>query len=183
MRVLVLPVDASENVAELIPGAHLLDLPQLDSVERIILSFMPPVAVLSSPIADQARRNAESRTVFLIEVASLDAQGLADLAGSRAGNRRATASRWQAEGLCFSIEHEGRQLFPAFQFDALTARPRPAVAAVITELLRVGLVGWSLAQWWTTPHDILGWRRPIDDIVGAPDRVIGAAQADARTRG
>jgi hypothetical protein len=138
---------------------------------------------MSSSLAEQARRNAEARAEFLAEIEVLDAQGVADLAGSKAVNRRATASRWQAEQSCFAVEHEGRLLFPAFQFDPSTGRPRPAVAEVIATLAGIGLRGWSLALWWVTPHDALDWRRPFELLSEAPQDVIEAARLDALTRG
>lgn len=183
VRVVVVPSDAAHRVAEAVPGARVLELPQLAAVERLVQSFMPPVGVVSSMVSEQARRNAEARMAFLTEFEALDAEGVADLARSKAGNRRATASRWHAEGLCFPVEHEGRLVFPAFQFDPTTGRPRPAMADAIGWLRSVGLGGWSLALWWATPHDMLGWRRPADVLASEPDHVIEAARTDARTRG
>jgi hypothetical protein len=183
MRVVVVPTEATERVAKEIPGARVLELPQIEAMQRLIESFTPPVRVMSSPVAEQARRNAEARSEFLAEIEMVDAQGVAELAGSKAENRRATASRWQSEGLCFAVEHEGRLLFPAFQLDPATGRPRPAVAEVIGALRGIGLHGWSLALWWTTPHDALDWRRPVDVFSRTPQEVIEAARVDARTRG
>jgi hypothetical protein len=183
MRVVVVPADAAERVAEAVPGARVLELPQFETVQRLVESFMPPAGVVSSVVAEQARRNAAARAEFLSEFEALDAEGVADLAGSKAGNRRATASRWQGEGLCFAVEHEGRLVFPAFQFDPATGRPRAAVAEVIAALRSVGLGVWSLALWWATPADVLAWRRPADVLSDEPDRVIDAARVDARTRG
>ncbi len=183
VRLVVVPSELVEHVAEGIPGARVLELPQFDVVERLIESFMPPAGVVSTVVAEEARRNAAARAEFLAEFEALDAEGVADLAGSRAGNRRATASRWQGERLCFAIEHEGRLVFPAFQFDPATGRPRPAVAEVIAALRSVGLRGWSVALWWATPHDALGLRRPADVLSSDPDLVIEGARRDARTHG
>lgn len=182
MRVIVVPGEA-KGVAEAVPGARVLELPQFDAVERLVESFMPPIGVVSAAVAEQARRNAQARAEFLTEFEVLDAEGVADVAGSKADNRRATASRWQGEGLCFGVEHEGRLVFPAFQFDPGTGRPRPAVAAAISALRSAGLGGWSLALWWAAPHDVLSWRRAADLVGSEPDIVIEAAQVDARTRG
>lgn len=183
VRVLVVPTEEAASVAERIPGARILELPQLDAVERLVDSFTPATRVVPSPVAEQARRNAEARAGFLAELEMFDAQGVADLAGSRAENRRATASRWHGDGSCFAVEHEGRLLFPAFQFDPETRRPRPEVAEVVSALHGIGLRGWSLALWWTTPHDALSWRRPVDALRETPQDVIEAARLDARTRG
>lgn len=183
VRVVVLPSEGAERVVEVVPGARLIELPQFAAVEQLVASFMPPVGVVSSSVAEQARRNAVARAEFLTEFEALDAEGVAHLAGSKAGNRRATASRWQGEGSCFAVEHEGRSVFPAFQFDPATGRPRPAVVPVIRALRAVGLGGWALALWWATPHDMLDWRRPVDVLVSDPDAVVEAAETDARTSG
>lgn len=183
LRVVVVPDEAGARVAEEVPGAQVLSLPQIEAVEQLVETLTPPVRVVSSAVAEQARRNAAARAEFLAENEALDAEGVAELAGSRAANRRATASRWQGEQRCFGVEHGGRLLFPAFQFDPATRRPVPAVAEVLTALRSIGLRGWSLALWWTTPHDALGWQRPIDVLGKAPQDVIEAARLDARTRG
>lgn len=183
VRVLVVPTEEAESAAERIPGARVLKLPQIDAVERLVGSLTPAVQVMPAAIAEQARRNAEARFAFLAELEMLDAQGVADLAGSRAENRRATASRWHREGVCFAVEHEGQLLFPAFQFDPETRRPLSKVSEVIAALRGIGLRGWPLALWWTTPHDALSWRRPVDALRDTPQSVIEAARLDARTRG
>ncbi len=73
----------------------------------------------------QARRNAEARQAFLDEVGALSSEEVATLAGSRATNRRSTATRWQAEGRTFAVTHAGRTIYPGFQFDPATGLPKP----------------------------------------------------------
>ena len=86
-------------------------------------------------------------------------------------------------GQAFAVSHGGRQLYPAFQFDPDTGRPRPGVATVIGALRSVGITGWALALWWATPHDTLGWQRPADRLADGPDAVERAAATDAATLG
>lgn len=183
MRLVVVPEGSEEVVLATVPGARVLDVPQLAEVERLVAAFTPPVGVASQAAADQARRNAEARVAFMGEFVLLDADEVAVRAGSRARNRRATASRWVGAGQAFAVSHGGRQLFPAFQFDPDTGRPRPAVATVINSLRSVGVTGWALALWWATPHDSLAWERPADVLADDPEAVGRAADIDATTLG
>ncbi|HMC43017.1 MAG TPA: hypothetical protein VKI20_08405 [Acidimicrobiales bacterium] len=183
MRVVIVPDGSEDAILAAVPGAQLLDVPQLVDVDRLVAAFTPPLEVASPAAADQARRNAEARVAFLREFPVLDADEVAARAGSRATNRRATASRWVTAGQAFAVSHGGRQLYPAFQFDPDTGRPRPGVATVIGALRSVGITGWALALWWATPHDTLGWQRPADRLADGPDAVERAAATDAATLG
>lgn len=183
MRVVIVPDGSEDVILAAVPGARLLDVPQLVDVDRLVAAFTPPLDVASPTAADQARRNAEARVAFMREFALLDADEVAVRAGSRAANRRATASRWVTGGQAFAVSHGGRQLYPAFQFDPDTGRPRPAVAKVIGSLRSVGVTGWAMALWWATPHDTLAWQRPVDVLADASDAVGRAAAVDAATLG
>jgi hypothetical protein len=131
---------------------------------------------------EQARRNAELRVAILDEFGLLTADQVAELAGSRARNRRATASRWRASERIFSVEHQGQTMYPGFQFDSSTGAPKALVGEVL-ERLPAGLQfgGWQLAAWWVTPLDLLGWRRPVDLVEGDDGgELLVAATAEAR---
>lgn len=183
MRVVIVPEGSEDVVLAAVPGARLLDVPQLAEVDRLVAAFTPPLEVAGPGAADQARRNADARVAFIREFALLDADEVAVRAGSRARNRRATASRWVASGQAFAVTHGGRQLYPAFQFDPDTGRPRPVVATVIQSLRSVGITGWAAALWWATPHDTLGWQRPADWLTSDPPAVARAATTDAASLG
>jgi hypothetical protein len=146
-----------------------------DVVTRLVPEGVPSPAWML-----QARRNADSRTHFLAEFGGLDAEEVADFAQSTARNRRSTAYRWRDEGLIFAVGHAGKTIYPAFQFDPNTRRPKPVVARVLAELpdgLRHG--GWQLALWWDTPLDVLDWQRPVDVMSTEADAVVEAARAEA----
>lgn len=133
---------------------------------------MPPPAWFA-----QARRNAEARQAFLDEFGALTSEQIASLAGSQATNRRATAHRWQAEQRIFAVIHHGQALYPGFQFDPETGRPRAAVAEVLGSL-PFAMSGWALALWWVTPVDGLDWARPADRLDAAPAEVVDAARLE-----
>lgn len=145
--------------------------------ESVVGAVMRPTVPAPSWFA-QARRNAEARQAFLDEIGALTSEQVAALAGSRAANRRATAHRWQAERKLFAVTHQGQTLFPAFQFDPETGRPKPTVAEVLA-VLAPAMVGWALALWWVTPIDLLAWARPVDRLDTAPTEVVEAAHAEA----
>ena len=66
---------------------------------ELIEALMPvPLAVPTPAAVLQARRNAEARTALLREFGALRSAEVAELAGSRAGNRAALANRWRSEG-------------------------------------------------------------------------------------
>jgi hypothetical protein len=145
-----------------------------------LVESLSPDRVPSPAWVEQARRNAADRDALLSEFGALDAEVIADLAGSTAKNRRALAQRWRSEGRIFGVEIGNKIYYPAFQFDQRTSRPKEAIALVLRVLppqLRSGR--WQLALWWTNAIDVLKWRRPVDVIDGDPALVVSAAQAEA----
>lgn len=149
-------------------------------MERLIDVAMPAVSGRPHPaVLDQARRNADFRADFLARHDVLDAGQVHDLYGSKADNTAALAGRWRNAGKIFGVEHRGRILYPAFQFDD-TGRPKPVVAAVLKALGRRG--PWQIASWFTAPD---GWlpddRRPVDVMDADPDAVAEAAREIIRS--
>ena len=142
---------------------------------KLIKAMAPPVALPGEAAVLQAQRNAEARAAILEEFGGLTSAQVADLGGSRAANRSATAHRWRSEGRIFAVSYRGATVFPGFQFGA-EGRPRPVVAEVVRRL--GGAVGpWELALWFTTASDRLGGARPVDRLDADPDAVVAAAEA------
>ncbi|MHB8219677.1 MAG: hypothetical protein ACYDHU_05060 [Acidimicrobiales bacterium] len=141
------------------------------------LSSIVPRGVPRPAWFAQLQRNVVARDEFLREFGALDSEDVAELAGSQAENRRATAHRWQEQQQIFSVSHMGRAFFPGFQFDPDTGRPKPAVHPVLSALPS-SLKGWQLAMWWATPSDLLNWGRPVDLLEETPDAVVAAARAE-----
>lgn len=145
--------------------------------DRVVDALLPR-GVPGRGFAEQARRNAEARERFLADHGALTAEEVAELAGSKAANRRQTAHRWRAAGAVFAVAHHDQLLFPAFQFDADAGRPWPQVAEALSRLPR-GLDGWALALWWDTPRLVDGdWLRPVE-VLDDPQRLVAAAAAEA----
>ncbi len=143
-----------------------------------VVASVSPRRVPSPAWFLQAQRNATERQELLEEFGALESDQLADLAGSQARNRRATAHRWQESGQVFSVPSQGRAIFPGFQFSAETGHPKPAVRDVL-RALPDAMQGWELALWWTTPIDLLDWRRPVDLLDSDQTSVVTAALDEA----
>lgn len=151
---------------ESIDEAEMLRL--IDVAMPTLLDRPPPEAI------EQARRNAQARNDFLRQYEVLEAEEVHALYGSRAKNKSALAARWRAEGRSFAVEHEGRLLYPAFQFDA-QGRPKSIIADILVALGdRVG--GWQIALWLVSPNAWLDGAKPLDLLDDDPDRVLDAAR-------
>jgi Protein of unknown function (DUF2384) len=135
-------------------------------VERLVAALTPDVR----PLPDegfllQARRNAELRKRLLERYKVLSSAQVAELAGSSAGNRAATATRWRHEGRIFGIPTPGttsEYVYPSFEF-LPEGQPRPnlrRVIAVFPESARE----WQLFAWLTTSNGRLQGRKPLDVI-------------------
>lgn len=143
--------------------------------ERLIDAMLVPGGTVSPAAARQAQRNAEARQELIDEFGLYDSDHVADLAGSAASNRSATASRWLAARKIFAVNHRGTRLYPSFQFGT-DGRPRPVIARVLEAFEPYGLDGWEIALWFTTASGWLDDQRPVDLLTRAPDQIVDAAQ-------
>jgi hypothetical protein len=179
-RVLVVSSDSQEELETIRAFIALLRTRieglEENEIEELIETAMPRLAERPHPeILDQARRNAEFRAEFLTHWPVLDAEQVHRLYGSRADNTAALAGQWRKAGRIFGVEHRGKTVFPAFQFDP-DGRPKALVGRVLEALGPRS--GWQIASWFTTPN---GWladdRRPVDLMDSDPDAVLAAARA------
>lgn len=157
---------------------HRLNEVDEKQMRDLIEAAMPFLQSSQSPEAlRQTKRNVDAREALLNEFGVLTSEEVHDLAGSRAGNKSAMATRWRKEGRIFAIDHRGRTYFPAFQFDN-AGRPLPAIAKVI-EHLGADETGWQLALWFITNNGWLGGRRPVDLLESEPEAVVDVASQEA----
>lgn len=153
------------------------------TVERVVEALLPGEIALPTPAAVlQARRNAEARSALLNEFGALRSQQIADLAGSQASNRAATANRWRTENRVVAVPWRDELLYPGFQFTA-EGRPYPAVKRAL-EWLRSDpqTSDWQAALWFAAPTGWLGGRRPVDVLADDPDAVVQAARREVSDR-
>jgi hypothetical protein len=168
--------DAAE-AAELSDVLHVLRNHQLHgrgTREEVLRALLPAQRLTMSPeVLEQVQRNAEAQVELADEFELLSSSAVAELAGSTASNRAATANRWSTAHRVFTVDVEGAQRFPGFQFDE-NGKPLPVIADV---LAAVGdrLTGWELALWFTSSNDWLGELRPVDVLDSDPERVVEAA--------
>lgn len=137
---------------------------------------------LETPLGEgfliQVQRNAALASAIGREFGLYSAKTVADLAGSSASNAAATASRWRAAERIFSVDIEGKPLFPGFQFDAETYKPKPVIAEVIAAFGPAAVSGWALASWFVANNSRLRDEgRPVDLMDNDPTAVVEAAAA------
>ena len=94
-----------------------------------------------------ASDNLELRDRFIGEVPQLTSAEIGAQAGLRTKNPYATAARWKKAGEIFSVQHRGKEYFPAFQFregtatshgqEGLRRPPSPPVSMATRLLVRV----------------------------------------------
>ncbi len=142
---------------------------------QLVDAMFVPRSTVSPAAASQALRNAEARQELIEEFGLYDSDQVADLAGSTATNRSATASRWLAARRIFTVNHRGSRLYPGFQFGT-DGQPRPVIASVLEVFEPYGLDGWETALWFTTSSGWLDDKRPVDLLTRQPEQIVDAAQ-------
>jgi hypothetical protein len=144
-----------------------------DVIDKLTPDVEPRVVGVEALL--QARRNATLRTEVLTGLDHLTSGQVSELAGSRATNRSALAHRWRSEGRIFGVTWRDQWLFPRFQFDEETGKPRREIEAVIAPFREHDASNWEVAEWWVGQDPWLR-ARPIDVLDESPDRVADAAQ-------
>jgi hypothetical protein len=147
-----------------------------EALERVLQALLPTERLtMSSAVLEQVNRNAVAHAELAEEFGLLSSTQVAELAKSKsvASNPAALANRWRKEQKVFTVDVDGAQRFPGFQFGA-NGRPQPVIAQV---LAAVGerLTGWELALWFTGSNDWLGGERPVDVLDSDPELVVEAA--------
>lgn len=146
-----------------------------EQATRLVDAMFVPRSTVSPAAASQALRNAEARQELIDEFGLYDSDHVAEVAGSAATNRSATASRWSAAGRIFTVNHRGTRLYPSFQFGT-DGHPRPVIASVLEVFEPYGLDGWETALWFTTASGWLDDQRPVDLLTREPEQIVKAAR-------
>jgi hypothetical protein len=93
---------------------------------------------------------------------------------SESNTRTWVARRRQAHKL-FTVDHDGRTLIPAFQFDE-HGELRTELAPLLAALAQRGVRDWSLWTWLTSPTSFLSGEVPERIATTDPARALRAAQ-------
>ena len=148
-----------------------------DQIESLIDRFIPEI---NSPDLDdlyRAQGNAQARAEVIGEFGLLDSREVHRLTGGTAANMAAKASRLKAAGRLFTVTHEGKKLYPGFQFGA-DGQPKPAMARVLEVMKPWAGHGWQIAVWFITPNGWLDRQRPVDLLDTDPEVIVAAARRD-----
>jgi len=178
LRVTALSVDPAIEVliapiARLVPEVGRQQSEQ--TIEALVKALLPKIDPLGAVTSRIERANAEARVGFLKTIELLQAAELAELARHKAGNKSATGTRWKGAGRAFSVPHDGKELFPAFQF--ADGRPKPAIAKIL-EALPKTMSGWQIAFWFVSSNPFLDGKEPYLRL-GNEEAVVAAATAEA----
>ncbi len=139
----------------------LLDLPQLDAREW------------------QNTQNAQARNHFMKTCDGLlTSHQVADLLGSQAKNRAASANHLKEKGKVLCLRLHAQDVYPLFQFNALAQKPYPEMAALIQLLQRDYEAGWQMALWFSSSNAWLDGETPLDVWHSDRQAVLAAAQAE-----
>jgi hypothetical protein len=86
-------------------------------------------------------------------------------------------ARWIVDRSVVCFQSCGRAHVPLFQFDLDTLTLRPAVGAVMSELVDV-FDDRELAEWFVTPSCWLDGATPVECLTSSETRVLAAARTD-----
>ncbi|MEB3022915.1 MULTISPECIES: hypothetical protein [Mycolicibacter] len=131
---------------------------------------LTPAATLSQAKRLAAQRNALLATPF---------HTYASLSEQRRNSSESSTRTWVARARqahkLFSVDHDGRTLIPAFQFDE-HLKPRIELAPILAALAQGGVRDWSLWTWLTSPTSFLSGGVPERIATTDPARALRAAQ-------
>ena len=119
-----------------------------------------------------ARKNAELRTAYLQTTKLYTAEDIRALTAEKLSDPSAPSSEWKREGRVFAIQHDGKDLFPAFQF--ADGEPLPIIQKIL-EALPDYLSPWQTAFWFESGNGWLGGKTP-QECLKNESKVIDAAE-------
>jgi len=127
---------------------------------------------------EQLRRYAQARTRYMKEVPLLRSGDIAEFSGSTARNGSARASRWKKERRIFSVQWNGIDYYPAFQFSPVDGEPLPAMQKIL-EIFGDKLTDWQTALWfWGNNGWLHDGQSPMEAFQEDPDAVVHAAEQE-----
>ncbi len=136
--------------------------PEREGWDRLLDSLLVRLWAHYSDVDEElAVDNLTLRRTYVTETPMLTAAEIHLASGLRSRNTSEPASRWKAEGKTFALRMEGRNYYPAFQFE--DGSPRPAVGAVLAELPAT-ITPWQTALWFASANGWLDGDRPQDRL-------------------
>jgi hypothetical protein len=130
---------------------------------------LTPAATLSQSKRLATHRNALLATPFHTYTS------LSEQRDSSESNTRTWVARRRQAHKLFTVDHDGRTLIPAFQFDE-HGKLRTELAPILAALVQGGVRDWSLWTWLTSPTSFLSGEVPERTATTDPARALRAAQ-------
>lgn len=144
--------------------------------EGLIVSADAPVVepVLDHAAAERARLVNEARAALLRSGGAVTVEMIAEATGRSTAAVRQWITRHRNAGALVTVTHDGVLLVPTFQLDDAFGLNRH-VAEVVGRLVRYGMSGWAVWDWFAAANTWLDGRTPTDAVeTGALDAVHAA---------
>jgi hypothetical protein len=155
------------ELGDLVTAARRLLRDRSRTAQQVLDLLLPSDRLTLGPgLLRQVERNARAEEALAAEFGLLTSAEVAALAGSKAANAAALASRWRKDGQIFGVEVKGVARYAGFQFGP-DGRPRSLIRQVL-DRFGGALSDWELALWWTGANGWLGGARPVDVIDATP---------------
>jgi hypothetical protein len=166
--------EALEQLVELI---RTLQAENVEAIRDDLLKVLMSREVSLTPPATvtQVRQLATHRDALLVTPV-FTYETLSELRGDKAESTTRTwlARKRDAHAL-FTVNHNGRTLVPAFQFDG-GGEARSELQPILSVLSDGGIHGWSLWTWLTKPTSFLSGGVPEEVARTDAERALHAAQ-------
>ncbi|GAB7003691.1 hypothetical protein JCM18899A_11620 [Nocardioides sp. AN3] len=176
VEVVGLSVDEVTEAVELLAQKRQMASELTTSLRTQILAALTWVSEPAiSPGDVTATQGVATLRARLLETPYETFESLAARRGSTPNATRTAIKRARDAGRVFSVQHGGRALMPAFQFEA-SGDVRTASQAVVATLRGVGLDGWQLWEWLASPTGWLDSDVPADLLDSEPEVVLAAAR-------
>jgi hypothetical protein len=145
------------------------------ALNRGLSDVLSTASALPGPASIRAALDSETAWRDIAERYGLfSGSQIADLAGSRSGNRSEYASAMRRDGRIVGVLRAGRLLFPAFQFGP-QGRPVTIMKDVIGAFRGSEWSDESIILWCTAPNGYLEGREPASELADQPALVLDAA--------
>ncbi len=130
--------------------------------------------VLDHAAAERARLVNEARAGLLKSGGAVTIEMIAEATGRSQPAVRQWVTRQRNAGALATVTHDGVVLVPTFQLDDAFAL-NPDAAAVVARLVRYGMSGWAIWDWFATPNTWLDGATPEAAIADGRSDAVHAA--------
>ncbi|MGI8876363.1 MAG: hypothetical protein ACR2KP_18960 [Egibacteraceae bacterium] len=130
--------------------------------------------VLDHAATERARLVNDARAALLKSGGSVTIETTAKATGRTQAAVRQWITRQRNAGTLVTVTHEGTVLVPTFQLDDAFELDVDA-SAVVARLVRHGMSGWAVWDWFATPNTWLDGAKPQDALAAGDTDAVHAA--------